>query len=434
MLMFTDEAIIDVQAGPGGSGVVSWRREKYVAKGGPDGGDGGNGGNIYLIADPNTDTLSNYLSTKKFKAEPGTSGRKQKMHGKNGEDLFLAVPPGTIVREVAADGEKVLVADLQYTGDQILLAKGGRGGFGNWHFKSAVRQQPDFCEIGEPGEQKTIHLELKLVADVGIIGYPSVGKSTLIRAVSAARPKVAAYEFTTLVPNLGVVLIEDTAFTLCDVPGLIEGASAGKGLGHTFLKHIERCGLLVHVLDISRALVDGEFSTEKLLQDYKAIRAELESYSTILAKKKECIVLNKVDAYPEVPTLVPGIDIFATISAAGRQGTDELMKKLLPLVLEEREKRKQASEAQTDDLPVLRPHESGMQMSSYRIEETDDAVYVRGKRIEQLAQMTDFNSEGAARRFRDICERIGVQKAVRSKANGRPIYIGQIDVTDSFIV
>lgn len=416
--MFTDEATIDVTGGHGGAGVVSWRREKYVAKGGPDGGDGGDGGNIYLLADPNTDTLSNFVSKKVYKAKPGGNGRKQKMHGKNGEDLVLQVPPGTLVYK---DDATEPLADLSHTGDQVLIAKGGRGGFGNWHFKSAVRQRPDFCELGEPGDRSLVRLELKLVADVGIIGYPSVGKSTLIRAVSSAKPKVAAYEFTTLVPNLGVVQVDDRNFVICDVPGLIEGASEGKGLGHKFLKHIERCGLLLHVLDASR---------ESLLDDYKAIRKELEKYSPTLAQKKELVVINKTDVLGDEKVTLPNIEVFAEISAAGRVGTDALMKKLLPIVLEEREKRLAAEQVPTDDLPVLRPHEDGMQMASYRIDEEEERIVIRGKRIEQLAIMTDFSSEGALRRFRDICDRIGLKKVVRTKAKEKKIYIGKVDVTE----
>lgn len=416
--MFTDEATIQVTGGHGGSGVVSWRREKYVAKGGPDGGDGGDGGNVYLIADPNTDTLSHFLSKKVYKAEPGGNGRKQKMHGKNGVDIVLKVPPGTLVYK---DDTKEPVADLAYTGDQVLLVKGGRGGFGNWHFKSAVRQRPDFCELGEPGEQANIHLELKLVADVGIIGYPSVGKSTLISAISAAKPKVAAYEFTTLVPNLGVVQVDDRDYIVCDVPGLIEGASEGKGLGHKFLRHIERCGLLLHILDASR---------DSLEEDYKAIRKELENYSPTLAKKKELVVMNKIDVLGDDVIELAGIDVFAQISAAGRIGTDELTKKLLPIVLEERQKRREAEDVQVDDVPVLKPHEDGMQMASYRIEEAEETVIVRGKRLEQLAIMTDFSSEGAARRFRDIIERIGLAKTLKRLSVNKKVYIGKIDMTD----
>ena len=236
--MFLDEATITAIGGNGGRGCVSWRREKYVPKGGPDGGNGGRGGNIYIIADENTDTLSDFASTKKFSAQKGRFGSGRNKNGKDGEDLFLKVPPGTTITDSSDNTE---VADLSTHGDQCLVASGGRGGFGNAHFKSSTRQRPDFAELGEPGEEREVQLELKLVADVGIIGFPSVGKSTLISVVSAAKPKIADYPFTTLVPNLGVVDVGERSFVVCDVPGLIEGDSEGKGLGDTFLKHIERC-------------------------------------------------------------------------------------------------------------------------------------------------------------------------------------------------
>jgi len=294
--MFLDEAHIEVIGGTGGRGAVSWRREKYVAKGGPDGGDGGKGGDIIMEADENTDTLSNYASRKKFEADIGRYGSGNNRHGKNGEDRMLKVPPGTTITVMEGKTSLGVLADLHEHGDRIIVAHGGRGGFGNGHFVSSVRQRPDFAELGEPGQIRTLKLELKLVADVGIIGYPSVGKSTLISVISNSRAKIGNYPFTTLTPNLGVVKAHDRDYVVCDVPGLIEGASEGKGLGDKFLRHIERCGVIIHMLDLSRALLEGnEIDTDALVKDYRAIRKELDAYSSILNEKRELVVLNKID-------------------------------------------------------------------------------------------------------------------------------------------
>ncbi len=420
--MFLDEAVIAVQGGVGGRGCIGWRREKYVPKGGPDGGDGGNGGSIFFKANRNADTLSEYASKKRFKAEQGGFGSGNDRHGRNGEDMVLIVPPGTLIYDVT-NGEKVLVADLSMDGDEVLIARGGRGGYGNAHFVSSIRQKPDFAELGEPGEEKQLLLELKLVADVGIIGFPNAGKSTLISVISAARPKIANYAFTTIVPNLGVVQIYDRAFVVCDIPGLIEGASEGKGLGHQFLKHIERCGVLLHVLDLSRAMVDGVVDPALLIEDYQTIRKELKAYSPTLEKKRELVVLNKIDLIPneELAPVIKALEkkkipLFASISAATVQGTADLVSSLLPIVLEERTKRMQeVEEEQTStELPVLKPQETSDKMGSYRIERREDgAVVIRGKRIEQMAIMTNFDSDGAIRRFQDIIERIGLLAALK---------------------
>jgi GTPase len=428
--MFLDEVKINVKGGNGGRGCVSWRREKYISKGGPDGGDGGNGGSVYIIADDNTDTLSGFRSQKRFEAEKGQYGMKKNKRGRTGEDLYLKVPPGTVV---VYESDQ-LIADLAHANDQILIAKGGKGGFGNAHFKSSTRQRPDFAELGEPGEEKKLKLELKLVADVGIIGYPSVGKSTLISVISAARPKIGDYPFTTIIPNLGVVTVDDRSYTVCDVPGLIEGAADGKGLGHQFLKHVERCGVLLHLLDVNR---------EDIVDDYKKLRTELEKYSPELAKKKEIVVLNKIDLFPNYELRITnyenelkndGIEIFASISAATHQGTDELAKKLLTIVLEEREANRssltanRSSEAQ--QLPVLQPHLQSLDMGAYRIEEKNGAIIIHGTRIEQFTKMTDFNSQGGVNRFRDVLERIGLMNTLK-KCEG-DIFIGEIKV-DEFI-
>ncbi len=442
--MFLDEATISVSAGNGGRGCVGWRREKFEPMGGPDGGDGGRGGNVFFVADRNCDTLSDYASRKDFEAPPGDFGSGQNRHGRDGEDLELRVPPGTIVRMIAHNGvaQHELIGDLEHDGDRVLAASGGRGGFGNGHFKSSTRQAPDFAELGEPGEQAMVKLELRLVADVGIIGYPNVGKSTLISVVSGARPKIANYPFTTLVPNLGVVTVDDRAFVLCDIPGLIEGASEGKGLGHEFLRHVERCGILLHLIDVSRALPPegGEPDPLLLVQDYRVIRRELEKSSASLAAKKELIVLNKIDLIPHQLEGIraafkkEGIVIDTEISAATTLGTRELMAKLMPIVLAERQKREieavPVPEEPGEKQVVLRPHLDDRRMGAYRVEVREGAVCVTGKRIEQFAQMTDFNSRGATDRFRDVLHRTGLRRAIK-RVRPTPncqVFIGNIPV------
>jgi GTP-binding protein len=426
--VFLDEADITVTGGSGGNGCVSWRQEKYIAKGGPDGGDGGNGGGVFIQADPNTDTLSDFRSVKNFKAEHGSNGEGQNKHGKAGNDLLLVVPPGTLVRQGNA-----IIADLKETGEEVKVICGGRGGYGNAHFKGPTRQKPDFAERGEPGDMKELTLELKLVADVGIIGYPSVGKSTLISVVSAAKPKIAAYEFTTLVPNLGVVTVGDRSFVVCDVPGLIEKASEGKGLGHQFLKHIERCGVLLHLLDLSRAMVDGEIDASLLIKDYKAIRKELELYSETLGSKQEIVVINKADLVADDLTPVldklkdAGINVFSPISAAAHIGTDDLMKHLLPIALEQRE---HVPEEEAPKI-VLMPDIDTGKMGAYKITREDDrTIRVTGKRIEQFTVMTDFGNEGAILRFKDVLEKIGLGKAIARERgeSGADVFIGTIRI------
>jgi GTP-binding protein len=442
--MFQDEATIQVTGGHGGKGCVAFRREKYIPLGGPNGGDGGRGGDVYIRADENTDTLSDYTSRKRFEAPKGGFGMGKNCHGKDGEDLYLSVPPGTLVSVTSGKRESIL-GDLASGGDTLLAAKGGRGGYGNAHFKSSTRQAPDFAELGEPGQTLSIKLELKLVADIGIIGYPSVGKSTLISVISAARPKIADYPFTTLIPNLGVVQVSDRSYVVCDIPGLIEGASEGKGLGHEFLRHVERCGALLHMLDISRALTEGsEPDAKKLIADYKAIRKELAAYSPALAKKRELVLLNKTDLINhdtkniERALKKAKIDVFLTVSCATKRNVDDLKKKLLKVTLEERQKREKhaadAHEVSSKAIPVLRPHLRPDRMGAYTIEKRADGILLTGKRLEQFAVMTDFGNEGARRRFLDVLERIGAIKAI-AKLRGdknETVHIGRTRV-DSYL-
>lgn len=439
--MFLDEATITVRGGNGGSGCVSWRREKYEPMGGPSGGDGGDGGAVWIVANDNTDTLSAFASRKKFAAPNGEAGSGGQRGGKGGEDLRLFVPPGTLMYEGGTTEKRECIADLAVHGDCVCVARGGRGGYGNSHFKSSVRQAPDFAELGEPGEEMTITLELKLVADIGIIGYPNVGKSTLISVISAAKPKIADYAFTTLAPNLGVAQVRGRNFIVCDIPGLIEGASEGKGLGHAFLRHIERCGALLHLLDISHALgEDGSIHAEELINDYRVIRKELEAYSPTLATKREIVALSKVDLTteslnPVIRTLQrEGIRIDHCISAAANQGIEQLLLSLLPIALEERAERLQSLEVPVDaPLPVLQPQMGSIRMGAYRIErDLKGAIVVYGKRLEQFTVMTDFQSEGGVERFRDVLDRIGLRRELKRLRGEKdlPVRIGKVLVDD----
>ncbi len=286
--MLIDEAVVDIEAGKGGDGAVSFRREKYIDKGGPDGGDGGRGGNIILVSSTDVNTLIDFARLKHFKAESGENGSKKKMYGAKGDDLILKVPVGTIVSDKES---KQLIHDFKKVDEEVVIAKGGKGGLGNFHFRSSTNRVPREFEPGELGEKKKISLELKMIADVGLIGLPNAGKSTLISVVSKAKPKIANYPFTTLEPSLGVAKYKNKTFTLCDIPGLIEGASQGKGLGIKFLKHIARTRILVHLIDATSS--DYE-------RDYETIRKELEAFDKEMLKKKEIIVLTKIDLNPNI--------------------------------------------------------------------------------------------------------------------------------------
>ncbi len=301
--MITDEVTIKVKAGKGGDGSASLRREKYIPKGGPDGGDGGNGGNIVFITDYNLNTLNYYATYKQFKAKNGENGGKKKCHGANADDLILKVPLGTIIYQEVSDKEQGLskkyekLTDLTEKDQVFIAAKGGRGGWGNVHFATSTHQTPKEFNPGKPGQEKILKLELQMIADVGLIGLPNAGKSTLISVISAARPKIANYPFTTLEPNLGVAKAPDGYdFVIADIPGLIAGASKGKGLGDKFLRHIKRTKILVHLIDA--ASVD-------MLKDYKTIRKELELFDEKLAKKKEILIISKIDLFGDEKIKIP---------------------------------------------------------------------------------------------------------------------------------
>lgn len=325
--MFTDYAKIIIKSGNGGDGAVTFRREKYVAAGGPDGGDGGKGGNIYFRVDPNANTLIDFRFTKKFKAQNGENGSGGNKYGKAGEDLYIDVPIGTIIKD--AETGKV-VADLSQEGQVELILKGGRGGKGNSHFATATRQVPRFAQAGEDGEEKEVILELKLLADVGLLGFPNVGKSTFLSVVTDAKPKIANYHFTTIEPNLGVVKTKNgNSFVVADIPGIIEGASEGVGLGIQFLRHVERTRLLLHVIDISG--IEGRDP----VKDYYTINEELKGYSEKLSERKQIIVANKIDIMQDNTGLKAleelakkeGLEIFK-ISGVTGEGVPELLNRV----------------------------------------------------------------------------------------------------------
>ena len=353
-MKFVDEARIEVKAGKGGNGVASFRREKFIPKGGPDGGDGGRGGSIYAVADRNINTLIDYRYTRKFLAKNGENGRGSDCYGKGAPDIELKVPVGTVITDKNT-GE--VIADLDRNGQRALLAKGGKGGLGNLHFKSSTNRAPRQCTPGEPGEERELNLELRVLADVGLLGLPNAGKSTLISAVSNAKPKIADYPFTTLHPHLGVVRVgPETSFVIADIPGLIEGASEGAGLGHLFLRHLSRTSLLLHVIDV--APVD---ETTDPIAAARAIVKELYNFDPALADKPRWLVLNKMDLVPEDEReeviakyrreFGDETPIFP-ISAATREGCDTLVKAISEDLQQQRQMLIEDSEPVIDDFVV----------------------------------------------------------------------------------
>jgi len=398
--MFFDEAKINVKSGKGGDGCIAFRREKFVPFGGPSGGNGGRGGNIYLVADRNLNTLVHFKKRIHFKADSGERGSGKNQQGKTAEDRLIRVPQGTMVFD-ADTGE--FLADLAEDGQRVLVTRGGRGGRGNAAFASPTNQAPRLAEHGEPAQERWLRLELKLIADVGVIGVPNAGKSTLLSVVSAARPKIAAYPFTTLQPNLGVVLVDDTdSFVMADVPGLIEGASEGAGLGHQFLRHVERTRLLIHLLD--GAAVDP-------LADYETINDELSQFSERLAGKPQIVVLNKMDL-PDAQAWWPlikeamdeqGIESHA-ISAVSRQGVQPLMRRAFEILRD-----LPAVELAPDGPAVFRPAE---REGAFQIEKEEDGWRVRGVRVERVAAMTPFGLPEPAARFQRQLRAMGVVEAL----------------------
>lgn len=399
--MFYDTAKIFVRGGDGGNGCLSFRREKYVPRGGPDGGDGGQGGDVILLADGGLRTLADFHYRAHFKAERGEHGRGGNKHGARAADLIVRVPAGTVVKD-AASGQ--VLADLAASGQQVVVARGGRGGRGNARFLSNTNRAPRLAEKGEPGEERWLLLELKLLADVGLVGYPNAGKSTLLARSTAARPKIADYPFTTLEPNLGVVELEDGSFVLADIPGLIEGAHAGAGLGHEFLRHIERTRLLVHVLDAA-----GTAGRDPVA-DYHQINSELSLYRAELAELPQVVAANKVDL-PEAATNLPRIEAAAAadgrqvfpLSAASGEGVRELLYHI---------KRTLAAlpprEVATPETTVFRPQPE----EGFHLEREDGIFIIKGRAVERLVAMTDFSQEQAVERLQRSLERMGVEQAL----------------------
>ena len=344
-MQFVDEVDIHVQAGHGGSGSLSFRREKFVPRGGPDGGNGGLGGSVYAVADPHRNTLVHFQFNPDYKAQRGGNGAGALRTGRGGKDLDIPVPVGTLIYRKDPDtGDLEQVADLTQAGERVLLARGGRGGLGNAHFATSTNRAPRKVQPGEAGEEFDLHLTLKLLADVGLVGFPNAGKSTFISVVSAARPKIADYPFTTLVPNLGVVALSgDRDFVVADVPGLIEGAHEGKGLGHQFLRHIERTKVLIHLVDVSGA------SGRDPVEDFDTIRRELESYNPALLDKPHLVAANKIDALDDAAR-VTALEKrakklklrFFKISAVTRQGVNELIEAAWPIIAAARQQEAQA--------------------------------------------------------------------------------------------
>lgn len=410
--MFVDEVEIEVQAGNGGNGMVQFRKEKYVPRGGPNGGDGGHGGSIKLKVDTNITTLLDFRFKHKYKAERGGDGASKDMFGRNAADLTLKVPLGTVATDIET-GE--IVADLKTPDAVAVIARGGVGGRGNAHFATSIHQAPKFAERGEPGEHKQLRLELKLLADVGLLGFPNVGKSTLIAAVSAAKPKIANYPFTTLVPNLGVVYVEpERSFVMADIPGIIEGASEGVGLGHQFLRHVSRSRLLLHILDVSG------MSGRDPLNDYEVLNRELALYDERLAALPQRVVLNKTDvaADPEMvdqleATLKERGNTVYRISAVTHQG----LKPLLYDVMAELERLRAEEAARAEEEPetvhyVATPAEDDRHWEARQVDENTFEVVGRG--IERMVAMTDLTNDYALRRLQRSLDKIGITRKLKA--------------------
>ena len=406
--MFIDRVKIKMKAGKGGNGLVAFRREKYVPLGGPSGGDGGRGGDIIFEVDSNKSTLLDLRYSKMIRSEDGGVGKTKKMHGADGKDVIIKVPVGTVVYDEATGA---MIADLTKIGQKSIICKGGKGGRGNWHFASGRNSAPEYCEQGEPGDEKEVRVELKLLADAGLVGYPSVGKSTLLSVVSKAKPEIAEYHFTTITPNLGVVQVPDgRSFVMADLPGLIEGASQGKGLGHQFLRHIERCRVIIHVVDMGAQ--DGRDPVE----DYRIINEELVQYQMRLGERPQVVVANKMDlddaqenlrrfkeAYPEV-------EVFETCTIIA-EGMEQVLYRVADLL------------AVTPEFPIVNEEEKEEGVL-YKFE-AEKPVFdlfnlgngrwkLEGERLFKLFEMTDFENEHMVYRFSNTLRKMGVDDALRN--------------------
>lgn len=411
--MFVDTAKVKLQAGKGGNGAVSFRHEIYIPKGGPDGGDGGRGGSIIFRADKDTNTLIDFRYNPELKAEDGKNGSGQRSAGRSGKDLIVEVPVGTVVRR---DGE--VLADLARDGQEAIIAKGGDGGFGNAHFKSSVRQTPMIAEVGEPGEAFEAALELKLIADIGLVGLPNAGKSTFLSVVSNARPEIADYPFTTLTPQLGVATVDQQDLLIADIPGLIAGAADGKGLGHDFLRHVDRTAALLHLVDVYNDDAGAAYQT---------IRQELEHYSD-LASRPEIVALTKCEGVDDdiitmqkdsILAVNPEAQVFA-ISSRSKQGITDVLRALVRL---KTERQSQAAETSVSDhlssetfpeLPVITL--TAEQLSqAWKVEKQDDKFVVTGPKIEKFARRTDLENYASVNRLRDIMKKLGIRAELTSQ-------------------
>lgn len=479
--MFYDRATIHIKAGNGGDGSASFRREKFVPKGGPDGGDGGRGGSVYLRVNPEINTLLPFHYKQNYKATSGGAGGGRQKHGKAGADLYIDVPPGTFIEIVDEDplsgsASEVSQTDLLRPGQTLLVARGGRGGLGNLHFTTSTQQTPRFAEKGEPGDERTIHMELKLIADVGLVGYPNVGKSTLLSTVTAAQPKIGDYPFTTLAPMLGVVSVDDDTFVMADIPGLIEGASSGAGLGLEFLRHVERTRLLLHIVDGTAGLWNAEFGvrnaelddgrqtteeqpdseqtphsairnphsvhpsqTTDPIGDFKRINSELEQYDATLAERPQIVAINKADLQ-EVRDRLPGlIEQFVEmgyevypISAATGEGVQTLLRAVAARLRELPKPEWDTEEAiaEEDETLLIRPHYASESKHFRVTEEGKGRFRVRGSRIERLAVVTDANNRFALERLDREMEKMGISTALRTAGiePGDTVVIGRIEM------
>ena len=417
--MFLDKAKIKILSGKGGNGIVAWRREKYVDKGGPAGGNGGKGGDIYLVATEDLSTLMDFQFQSVFKAENGENGYINTQHGKCGKDLYIKVPVGTVVRDVSTDK---VIADLNTPEQTIMVAKGGRGGRGNARFATAQKRAPQFCEPGEPGIERILELELKLIADVGLLGMPNAGKSTFISSVSSARPKIADYPFTTLVPNLGVVKKDDGgSYVVADIPGLIEGASEGVGLGHEFLRHVERCRFLIHIVDLT---------AEDPVKNYKIINEELRKHSEQLANLYQIVVLNKIDSVLEddresfkkqFKDFTPDVFLISAVTKEGLNDllhfvsakVDEIPKPEFDLIVEE-------------DLDAYNNDDSEFEVTKI----AKDAYVISGGKVNRLAKVTDLRNTEQVVRFQNILKSMGVFEVLHSYGlkNGDTVICGHLEL------
>lgn len=423
--MFIDRVKISIKAGKGGDGIVAFRHEKYVAFGGPSGGDGGKGGSVIFEADSNRSTLLDLRYNKKIAAQPGGKGKTKKMYGADGDDFIVKVPIGTLIKD-AKTGR--ILADLTRNTQQEVVAKGGKGGRGNWHFRSSKNTAPQYCELGQPGEVHDIEVELKLLADVGLVGYPSVGKSTLLSVVSKAKPEIADYHFTTIVPNLGMVQVPDgRSFVMADLPGLIEGASEGKGLGHQFLRHIERCRVIVHIVDM------GAHDGRDPVEDYRIINDELGGYEYRLLERPQIVLANKMDLEPAQENLkrfkkaYPDVEVFETTTIIA-EGLDPVLYKAADLL------------AVTPQFPIYNDdeeEESEGVLYKFEPEGTPYEVHnlgnhrweMVGKEVEHAFKMSKLDSEEDFMRFARKMRKMNVDQALRNAGcqNGDTVAICDVE-------